>query len=344
MRSRPRLLALPILLTGGFVSSVLSAPAEPYRATKVRHGGYTNRPEYTAGVSGKEFIGIRTRLDMIREMDELTKRASDRWEGALPQTPIRRLMERRNLLSARSPLGRKLTSDLGYRTLYTPDMLNSLGTNFDEVLKIPASMPATTSNPSAPEKNDNYESMLENRIKSLGDEYYQKGLDIAASYDPYNKSTRSRLLQARGYFNLARDADPQNPRSYFANCIICFHNNEPQQAFYYLTQGLRRTKTIDDLNIDKASFFKDQDKFRLMYDKADVFARSLSGSDQAAGNLMVAFFAHVYGDESLASTAIESAARNPPASLVDVITTFRNVLAGSKSPTSAPTSAPGTEK
>src|SRR5262249_32972840 len=129
-----------------------------------------------------------------------------------------------------------------------------------------------------------YESYLEGKIRQMGDEYYQKGLEYTAKYDPLNKKSNP-LLVARSYFDLCCDADPTKPRGYLANAIVSFHNTEAQQAYRYLIEGLKRVKTAEDLNIDKSSFFKDQDDFRMMYDQATVFARALTGKTELAGNI-----------------------------------------------------------
>jgi hypothetical protein len=301
-------------------------PADPFRSTKVRQGGYTNSPRYTPGIVGYGYRGMRTRIDAIREIDDLTSRATERFENRFPNSPVRRLMERRNLLGARSPMGRKMTADLGLRTMQDPDSSKPV-ISLDFYESVPTSMPAA--DPmllDQPVKGPNYETILETRIKQMSEEYYQKGIEYTFKYDNRNKKINT-LLQARSYFDLSADACPDNPRPYLANAIVSFHNSEAHQAFHYLVEGLKRTKTADDLKIDKSSFFKDENDFRAMYDRATSFARTLDENNETAGNLMLAYFAYLYGDTVLATTSIEAAAKEPPPAYEDMILRFRDIIA-----------------
>ncbi|QDV91443.1 hypothetical protein RAS2_25420 [Phycisphaerae bacterium RAS2] len=101
---------------------VVSAQQAPPKK-KLKAGGLSSRPTYMSAVgTGGTWVGMKTRIDILRDFDGLTGRASDRYRGYYRPSPMRELIDRQSLVLPRSRMGMRLAESRGF-TLERKEMV-----------------------------------------------------------------------------------------------------------------------------------------------------------------------------------------------------------------------------
>jgi hypothetical protein len=188
----------------------------------VRNRGNTALPLFSSGVfSGIGYTGMKTRLDVLREFDGLTTRATDRYKNMFISSPMRQMLNDRSNLHPRSNLGKLVSDQQGYAMERAEgvDRMPRIG-DINERIKEDNDHRKAPTDPGAPlehqvfspigiggtlfvepqvsvgpdgliqtQRADSYQDFLERRIRQKADDAYETGLGYAQLYDPF-ASTR----------------------------------------------------------------------------------------------------------------------------------------------------------
>lgn len=107
------LIVVATVLAFTLPESVSAQQAPPPKKRKA--GGLSSRPTYTSAVGTTgAYVGMKTRIDILRDFDGLTGRASDRYRGYYRPSPMRELIDRQSLVLPRSRMGMRLTESRGF--------------------------------------------------------------------------------------------------------------------------------------------------------------------------------------------------------------------------------------
>ncbi|MFH1417720.1 MAG: hypothetical protein ABII12_05465 [Planctomycetota bacterium] len=217
-----------------------------------------------------------------------------------PSSPITQILHQRNLLSVRSPLGRRASILIGRNpltTLSSPgDTENALAK--DAVNSAPEPEGAFASEPG------NYEDLLAARLERRAAEAF----DLGAAY--YRTGDFSR---ARHSFDMAQQVWSDKAQPYLGAMLTSYRMGSYHRATTELVNAIERMQTLDDLKIEGfiERFFEGeglsakQAEFRKIVDSANVFVAATQGS--ARPNLLLAYFAWMNGDLGTAIAAAEIA-------------------------------------
>jgi len=257
-----------------------------------------------------------TRIDRLRSISPLWQTR----DGLLPNAPaaydpIQRIIERRNLLRARSPLAQNATSMVG-RSTFPRDSLLEIAKNSAADLSPPTTVPAdfaalpTTSSPAEDDSLSwkitptRVSDVLARRLEAKGEEHFQLGVAYFRSSD---------FQTARYHFELARDACPDRPRAYLAHMFACVQTKDSNEAMNELIRALGLAKSLEDLRIEgfPERFWPGEDEkaARVAYQRAvqDLNLASRRSEGPSLTNLFVAYWAWLNDDINLARSAAESA-------------------------------------
>jgi hypothetical protein len=235
------------------------------------------------------YEGSRTRTDEINDIIHSLSRKPPRQkkEDASESHPIRDMLGQRNLLAPRSPLAAKSVSSLGRNLVTQPDGLS--GSNgFPSVLSQPAG-PGAPHTPSSSE-------VPEAALRQPTSDYYAMGLAKFRDRD---------FIGASGYFDLDSDAHYDQARPQVAGMIAAYKNTNVFQAYFRLLAAIRRAKNLDDLKIDKASFFPDPRDFERTLNDINIWAKTFP--DSTGANMILAYFSWLNGDRTTMLSSVDAA-------------------------------------
>ncbi len=309
--------SLPIL---GLVLLTLAPTAEAQRPTQAgapdglgqrpmslrRPGGLRNSTDRRASrlasrldpsrpdIYGRaRFLGYRTRVDQIRNMIPYRRHGTRlvRSESG-PSSPASILLNRRNLLSARSVLGSESWTLLG-RQYYRKDdqgrWLGEVAADVEpaEALRRLQAVTETTV--------PSYEDRLEARLGRKADEYYRLGLFFFQ---------QGKYRKAGEFFDLVRQLEPDKARGYVAGVLVSYQRRDVASAHSSLVLALdeKRSKSLSDLWVDPLRFYAKRRAFQTTFKQLSRDAESARSS--TGMQLLFSYYAWLNGDMS---TAIGSA-------------------------------------
>jgi len=106
-------------------------------------------------------------------------------------------------------------------------------------------------------------------------------------------------------FNKARSLQPEDPSNYIALTIVEREKRNLNTALVYLTQGLSRLTSLDDLDLRREDFFVNDRDWGRRLDEVNTLA--INNPNEAMPYLMLALYAHLNGDRGLAQSSTRSA-------------------------------------
>ncbi len=106
-------------------------------------------------------------------------------------------------------------------------------------------------------------------------------------------------------FNTARNLQPEDPANYIALTIVEREKRNLNTALVYLTQGLTRLTSLDELDLRREDFFENDRDWSRRLDEVNALA--INTQNEATAYLMLALFAHLNGDRGLAQSSTRSA-------------------------------------
>lgn len=269
------------------------------------HGGHGQRvrqlmrsPTYRSGntqarnplgaYGGTAYRGFQTRADRLNQIVQLT---TPRGRSVSPirrevTNPAEMLLENRNLLSVRSPLGRRAQVSDDYR-----DYANSVAAPSDVTSasdRMWEARPTTGA----------YLDTLDDRLQAKAYEHYE----IGRAY-----FLNGHFDQAKASFGMDREINRDKARPFIADVFVAGETRDMNRAFISLLLGLSRARQAEDVWISKADFFSDM--MRLDRTIAMVNLQAGQNPDSMPQHLMLAFYAWINGDQGTARTAVARAER-----------------------------------
>lgn len=322
-------------------------------------GAVVQRPRYVPGAAGGNYVGMRTRLDILRQFDGLDERASDRYRGYYRPSPLRQMLDQQSLVLPRSRMGAKLSESRGFvyerRELVNPmprigevnermadSLAESISTDVDGGANsgIPGDRSATlTAEPYLrrggfresddgvlePVKLPTYQDFLEARLKQRAEEAYENGLGYSRIYDPLEMTkSADALIRSRNYFEMYRDVERDQAKPYFAIGIVSFLNKDYSRAYSSMRDGILRVHTAEDLKIEKDRFFKDSSCYRELFDSASTFCSAMN--DKAFTAVVLSYTAFLYGDMGTALSSVDAMKSISDPELVEAADRYRAAL------------------
>jgi len=263
-------------------------------------------------------------------------------------SPIRVIMERRNLLRSRSNLGSRISRLIG-RADYVKDVSGrrrgDIGSwpgvtgRLAGPAATPAGLPAVStpdsdqvrqppdsgSSPAA-ESSDprGYQDRLAARLRSKADDYYELGASYLRNAKP---------SAAANCFEIVRGLESRGTRGFLGDVFAAVQGERFNRAVSSLLKAFQNAEKLDDLRIDNfvdlmfpgADESARRGNFRRTVDNMTALANANPDSPQA--NLLMAYFAWLNGHVATAITAAENAERNMDSAYVPHIQKFRRLLA-----------------
>jgi len=113
------------------------------------------------------------------------------------------------------------------------------------------------------------------------------------------------FTRAAEKFSMARNLQPENPTNYIALSIVEREKGNLNTALAYLTQGLTRLNSLDDLELRREDLFENDRDWGRRLDEVNALA--INNPDEARPYLMLALYAHLNGDRALARSSTQSA-------------------------------------
>jgi len=230
----------------------------------------------------------------------------------IPPSPIKQMLDRRNLLAPRSPLARTAAAHLG-RLDYVPDA--ETGVMAGDVSAWPA--PADPSKvPSTLVPDDGrFQDTLGGRLAREADAYFEKAVEAFRN---------GNFSQARQYFELVGVIERDRPRAKLGAMFASFQSANVLQASLQLLLALDRTKTADDLRFDKDLLYTSAE-FQRTLDAVTIWVRKTP--DRPEPHLVLAYFAWLNGDLVTAREAIGMAEKKmPPYWNAEPVRRFRDII------------------
>lgn len=276
------------------------------------------------------FRGMTTRAENIRRRSPLFQgRSTSLLDEPMPShLRTRRLLEARNLLSARSALAQNVTPYVGRSKLFD----DNSGKSFLVLPGTSAPQQAAPTTQAGEPSPLTYEDVLENRLDNVARERFNLGAAYARSGD---------YLRAEQSFDIAKQIWADDPKPYLAGMYVAFKQRNTNTALSQMILALDRVKTLDDMNIDRfvETFYtgespeEQQEAFRSTLEALNM--TSVVGGDSPL-NVLLAYFAWVDGDIDAAVQAAESANRAFGARHEETIGKFRDLLAAEKQARQSP--------
>jgi tetratricopeptide (TPR) repeat protein len=337
MRVGTAILGLVVSLT--FAAQAVDAQTRSRKGSSgqnahTRNRVFNQRIEYSTGnqlgrsplgtYEGQRYQGFRTRGERWRATNLYSSLMRNARSPLSAVSPMELLLDQRNLLSARSNLGRMmLQSAKPPLFLATSVSGSSLPGPPPPLSKSAYEKPSTVTGgpaPSAPVAGaqsgtavaaapvnstvvtaapSSVVDSLKERLRSRSEEYYATGLARFRERD---------YLKAKNSFDMARDLDPESPRLLIA-CMLTSHvRADYVQSQLYMGRLLARAKGIGDFEIDLAQYDIDKQQLQRLIDHSNLATKQYPNS--LGPHTTLAFFSWLRGDYATAVSAAEAAGNN----------------------------------
>jgi hypothetical protein len=269
-----------------------------------------------------KYRGISTRSEQLRSMlpPRYGKTFADRDDQLLPETPIKAMLDRRNLLTLRSPMARRANSYIG-RNDFVKDENGQMPGDYSKI-EAQADAVTVSIDPLKPDTGA-YQDAIIARLKAKADEYHETAL---VSF------RKGRYIQAKNYFDLVRDVEPDATRSYLGSVFVFMHKDDFLQASGVLLRALDIMTTLDDVRVDPEKFYRAREDFIRRVERVNYFAQR--NKESSSLSLMLAYYSWLKGDVGTAIDAAANAEKNLPEPANVPVKKFRELLIAQR--TSAP--------
>jgi hypothetical protein len=302
-----------------------SAEAQQRRATHrsnvQKAAGLKNVPKFVSSnrvrqsplstFDNRRYSGIVTRPEQIRSLINTPSRYGRTQFKELMPTPVKQILDRRNLLTVRSPLARQTMSVIG-RADYLPD--EESGAMRGDYERLLDTVPDVPINPLRGD-DGSFQDAIEARLRASADEYYQKATDAF---------TKRQFIQARNFFGLVKDVEPDKTRAYLGTLFISVHKGDFFQAYGALLRAIDLADQLDELRVDTNFFYKNQEDFRRRVENLNLIAQRSRESD--AAQMLYAYYAWLNGDVGTAIDSAASAEKLAKGAVALTINKFREFL------------------
>lgn len=279
--------------------------------------------------------GFTTRRDQMKSILSATSasryaayQASKRQR---PTNPIDQILKSRNLLSVQSPLARTTLNHDPYSKVLDEELPMFLPT---EAVANEAPPPAIAEVAPGQRSTSDFLDEMSGGLSSKGDEYYEVGMAYFRNGD---------FLRAKNYFELDREIHRQHVRPYVADVLTASEKRDMNRAYTSLMLAIRRAQKLEELGVDRASFFPDPVKFDRTLSLMNVMVNQ--APDQPATHALLAYYSWLNGDTATARSSAERAASIATASeqfdaqTDQILLKFTRLLSGKEEPLAASPSA-----
>lgn len=326
------------LIAADLVLAGQEKPSLGARSRQARHSstGFAPRGRPMLGTYGstRERSAMLTRIQNLRMISPLKPRS----QGLLPDAPsardpIRHILERRNFLRARSPLGQTATVMLGRSLMSRDELVRRPGTaetsNTATTSTAPSASPMTTSQPEIAldpfgvPVSRTVADVLAARLEAKGEEHFHLGL---ANF------RAGEFVQARHHFEMARDVWPERPQPRLG-CVFASHQvGDYNRATYELVRAVENATSLNDLRIQgmPGQFWPGSDEaaartaFRRTVNAINLSVKSKGSATPAS--ILLAYYAWLNDDRSTALSAAEAAIEAFPEPQASTVRRFRDWL------------------
>lgn len=324
---RAGILGLAVLLCVAITPAEAQQARRGTGATGVRSGldrlaGMRQAPRYLSSATSTRnrrgtykdnaYSGVLTRMDQVRALMPRRSPSLIREFEPLPPSPIQAMLERRNLLSVRSPIARKASSSIGRNLMPT-----GLDPGQDTFTFLPPRQTSST-NPatqSSVPPDTHYQDVLANRLSRMADEYYISG---SRSF------IKKQWITSRNYFDLVRELEPDKPRAYLALTLVSTQRAEFASAWMHLLKAVALVQSADDLRVNVSQFWASPDDLRKTREEVNRAAQRYPNIGAVAG--MLSYYSFLIGDLGTAADAAANAEKFTSADYVEPIKKFRGML------------------
>lgn len=280
---------------------------------------------------GSAYRGFQTRADQLNSLIERTipKRSSLASSSLRKDVtnPAEWMLDRRNLLGARSPLGKRST------------MANQYGESFDaagdsgEEAVAPGEEAMLESSMRERPTTGDYLVSLADGLKAKADENHEIGKAYFRAGD---------WSRARGCFAMDREINRESARPFVSDVLVAVETRDLNRAYVSLLLALSRAKTGTDLRVDKLEYYTDDSRWERTFSLINLQAGQ--NAESMPQQIMLAFYAWINGDLGTARATISRAERIGATSEEPNVKLVQKFAAFLQEPEkTVPTPLPGTE-
>jgi hypothetical protein len=290
------------------------ARSRSYRQNTGYRGAADRRRDRLGTFQTNRYQGARTRTEQLTEIIESFRQPNRRHDSdRLATHPMRDLLDQRNLLSPRSAMAAKSVSYLG-RNLVTD-------TPGGEATGLAGAVDESQTQSSTESAVRNIERLFETTANKE-DKYHDLGVQAFRNRD---------YKRAASYFDVDQDIHFDWPRPFLAGLLTAYQNQDFNQAYTFLRQGLKRAKSAEDLKLDRNAFFEDPRDFARAVNDITIWAKTQS--NVPAPNAILAYYAWLNGDQATAIDAIDAALKSATVpEEAETIQKFRELLTAQPAP------------
>lgn len=252
--------------------------------------------------------GVQTRGEYVRSLSRLPRRQLGLLSDPAPsRSHTRRILNARNLLRARSPLGQAATALLGrvpdgHETKFPQALVNPLP--LDAAIGPPAPAAPSTM-PTLPEERRSYDEFLAVRLRASAEAYFETGTAYFRARD---------YAMARHQFEQAQQVMKDDPRPYLGDVLASAELNDNARACYKLIRAFKAARTLQDLRLPDFidAYYEGPDsaakkrEFRYSVDRINLLAKTRPESAVLA--LLLSYYAWLNDDWSTAISASQACA------------------------------------
>lgn len=258
------------------------------------------------------YSGVLTRMDQVRALMPRRSPSIIREFQPLPPSPIQAMLERRNLLSVRSPIARKASSSIGRNLM--PTGIDPGPDTFTFIPPMPTSTNSPATQSSAP-PDTHYQDVLASRLSRMAEEYYASG---SSSF------TKKDWISARKYFDLVRELEPDKPRANIALTLVATQRAEFASAWMHFLKAVDVAHSADDLRVNVSQFWANPDELRKTREEVNRAVQKFPEYGAIAG--MLSYYSFLIGDLGTAADAVANAEKNTTEEYKEPIKKFRDML------------------
>lgn len=257
------------------------------------------------------FAGIITVPDQLRSLLPGRTRPSRFDFATLPTSRAKLGVDGRNLTSARSPLARKAIS--ASRNDFAKDDQGQMAADYSRIEK--ESGDATSKVDPLKPDDGAYQRAILQRLQEKSDEFFDRG---AAAFK------NGQLINARNYFDLVREVEPDKTRPYLANVFVAVQKGDYLTAHGNLIRAMDIMHDIEELRMEPTKFYKAAEDLKRRTETINLIAQRNPSSP--IPSLVLAYYSWLNGDVGTAISAAASAEKNSPAPADVPVKKFREQL------------------
>jgi len=315
----------PVLLLGpaaALCSAQVQGSDSDFRSNARRAAGLNQAPKFIGRNSmsrgrlgtfnSTRYGGITTIPEQVRSLMPQRNRYSRFDLQPLPTSPIKRSLDRQNLLSVRSPLAKKTTSTIGRNDFVTDAETGQMFGDYSRIEKLAESVKT----PVNPEKADDgkFQDAIVRRLEAKANEYYDSG---TAAF------RKGKYINANGYFDLVKEVESDKTRPYLAKVMVGTQREDFLSAHVNLLRAIDLAQDLNTLKIDTSKFYRPED-FRRRVELMNLKASRTT--ENAYASLLQSYYLWLNGDIETAISTAAVAERNSPGDSGRAVKKYRDLL------------------